>query len=185
MGAEPVEGLLAHLVVAEGALLRQDAAAVSSGETASRHGETVDQGDPRVLADPVEQMTPQPLFEDPKVGHLAREGGAVHSAQSREPLAVVTSKVGVKVLLGVYPQELAHHLMVKTSESQSSGVGPHWRGGFCPWTQSSVRQKTATMKVLRSRTSGDLLYAGCLESPPSVAGVSVVSHLLRETCTRG
>ena len=117
MGAEPVEGLLAHLVVAEGALLRQDAAAVSSGETASRHGETVDQGDPRVLADPVEQMTPQPLFEDPKVGHLAREGGAVHSAQSREPLAVVTSKVGVKVLLGVYPQELAHHL-----DGQNFGV---------------------------------------------------------------
>ena len=55
-------------------------------------------------------MVPQPLLEDPQVGHLAREGGAVDSAQSREPLTVVTSKVGVKALLSVYPQELAYHL---------------------------------------------------------------------------
>src|SRR5919202_5177684 len=67
--------------------------------------------------------------------------------------------------------------MVKTSESLSSGVGPRWRKDRekRASSQSSMRQKTATMKVLRS-TSRDLLYvlSWRIRASPSVAGVSVV-----------
>jgi hypothetical protein len=46
--------------------------------------------------------------------------------------------------------------MVRTSLSASLGVGPRLQMR-CSFSQSSVRQKTAVIKVLRS-TSGGLLY---------------------------
>src|SRR5215216_6395707 len=64
--------------------------------------------------------------------------------------------------------------MVMTSASESSGEGPRWRS-FLPLSQSSVRQKTAMMKVLRS-TVGDLLCVfGGLDTTEHSGGLVLLS----------
>ena len=93
---------------------------------------------------------------------LTREGGAVHSAQSTESLTVVPSKVGVKALLGIYPQELAHHL-----DGQNFRVAKLGRRTTLAWRLLSLdpivgqAEKTAVMKMLRStRAETSSLLAG-------------------------
>src|SRR5215218_5387206 len=109
VGTQPVEGLLAHLVVAEGALFSQDAAAVSPREMASRHREAVDQGHLGVEAHPAEQVLPEHLLYDPEIGRLAAEGGAVNSLEGRKPFAVVSAEVAVDTFVGVDAEELPYY----------------------------------------------------------------------------
>src|SRR5918995_2364848 len=107
MGTQPVESLFVHLVVAEGALFGQDAAAVGPGEVASGHREGVDQGHFGVEAHPAEQVLPEHLLYGPEVGRLAAEGGAVDSLEGRKPFAVVSAEEEVDTLVGVYAEELS------------------------------------------------------------------------------
>jgi hypothetical protein len=90
MGTQPVEGLLAHLVVAEGRFFGQPSATVGSGKVASGHRETVDQGHLGIEAYPAEQVLPEHLFYGPEIGRLPSEGGAMDRAQSGDPLSVVS-----------------------------------------------------------------------------------------------
>src|SRR5215213_3327998 len=121
MGTEPVEGLLVHLVVAEGRFPGQPSAAIGSGEVASRHREGVDQGHLGVEAYLDEQMLPEHLLYGPEVSRLAAEGGAVNSFEGREPLSVVATKVLVEALLGVDPEELPDDF-----HGKHLGVGEFW-----------------------------------------------------------
>lgn len=56
-----------------------------------------------------EELLPEVLFELPEVCCLSGEGGPMHLAEGREPLAVVSSEVSVECLVGVEPQEFADH----------------------------------------------------------------------------
>jgi hypothetical protein len=62
----------------------------------------------------------------------------------------MTLKVLVEALLSIDAQKLAHDDL----DSQHLGIGKLGLGAalahLLPWSQSSVRQKTAMMKVLRS-----------------------------------
>ena len=57
-----------------------------------------------------EKLLPEALLYLPEVRSLPGEGGAMHFAQSGEPLAVVTPEVTKDPLVGVEPQELAYDL---------------------------------------------------------------------------
>src|SRR5215213_11575860 len=77
VNSKAVEGLLGHLVVAEGRFLGQPSTAVGSSKAAYRHRRTVDQGHLRVEVHPAQQVLPEHLLYDPQVGRLTAEGGAV------------------------------------------------------------------------------------------------------------
>jgi hypothetical protein len=80
----------------------------------------------------------------------------MHLGEGREPFSVVTPKEEIDGLVGVDAEELSDDLyMVRTSESESFGAGPRLLMRR-PLSRSSIRQKTETMKVLRS-TVRDLL----------------------------
>ncbi len=92
---------------------------------------------------------------------VGREGGAVEFAQGGEPLAVMLPEVKKDRLVGVEPEELSDDL-----DGEELGVGERRSGSapseaseLCDRCESSMRQKTATTKVLRS-TREDLLYVG-------------------------
>jgi hypothetical protein len=53
-----------------------------------------------------EELLAELGFDRPQVGRLPYEGGAVDTAQSREPVAVVTAEVVVQVLVGIDAPEL-------------------------------------------------------------------------------
>lgn len=75
----------------------------------------------------------------------------MYPAEGGRPLGAVATEVRVEALVGIHAQELSYDLDgQKTSESQSSGVGPRWGKGRenRASSQSSMRQKIATMKVL-------------------------------------
>ena len=97
----------------------------------------------------------------------------MHFAEGGEPLAVMTPEVTKDPVVGVDAEELPDDLDGEdfcvrkfgqwttrpegsTSESQSVGVGPRPRRRPRSLMRSSMRQKTLTMKVLRS-TGRDLL----------------------------
>src|SRR5215207_11390745 len=73
--------------------------------------------------------------------------------------------------------------MVSTSESETLGAGPRWRRRRS-LMRSSMRQKTATMKVLRS-TARDLHFASIGLVTIERREVSLVIQPFRETRTRG
>jgi hypothetical protein len=98
------------------------------------------------------KLLPEAFLDLPEVGRLPSEGGAMDEAQCRKPLAVVPSEVAVECLVGVQTEELSDDL-----DGEDLRVGK-FRGGAALAQGSSVfepvvyvRQKTATMKVLRSK----------------------------------
>src|SRR5919109_2110996 len=107
MRPQPVVGLLGALVTAEGGQLSQPAAAVGTAKAADRHREAVQDADPRVEADPAEQLLAQLGLDRPQVGRLADKGGAVDATKGREPVAPVATEVVVQPLVGVDAPELA------------------------------------------------------------------------------
>ncbi len=62
--------------------------------------------------------------------------------------------------------------MVGTSESETLGSGPRWRGYSCPSSRSSAKQKTAMMKVgihLRPPTKNTATGEGTTRARPAGA----------------
>jgi hypothetical protein len=155
---EAVEGLLQEGVLAEGGLPPEAFAAVGAGEQASRQGHRVAKREGGVVRGPSEELLPEALLDLPEVGRLPSEGGAMDLAERGEPLGVVPPEVAADGLVGVSrPRNSPTISMVMTSASESLGEGPRWRMRS-PLSRSSTRQKTATMKVLRSTRRGLLRF---------------------------
>jgi hypothetical protein len=66
----------------------------------------------------------------PEVGSLVAEGGAMYFAEGRKHFAMVPSDVAVDVLVSVYAGNSSIVSMVKTSESESFGMGARLWIGF-------------------------------------------------------
>jgi len=115
-------------VLAEGGLSTEAPATVGASEQASRQGESVADGEGRVVRNEREELLPEALLDLPEVGRLARKGGPMHLAEGGEPFAVVAAKEEVDSLVGVDAKELADDL---DSEDFGVGVlvgeGPRWR----------------------------------------------------------
>jgi hypothetical protein len=94
-------------------------------------------------------VTPQRILGCPQVGRLTSEGGAVDLTQGWEEVRVVAREETVEASISVDPKELADHLDGEHLASESFGAGPRWRSRLQSLSQSSVKQKTETMKVLR------------------------------------
>jgi hypothetical protein len=145
-----VEGLLEERVFAKGGLSLKTPTAVGSGEQTHRQGHRVHEREGGVVGSEDKKLLPEVFLELPEVGRLASEGGPMDLAEGREPLAVVTPKEEVDGLESVSsPRNSPTTSMVSTSESENFGAGLRWRIRF-PLSRSSTKQKTATMKVLRS-----------------------------------
>jgi hypothetical protein len=136
-------------VLAQSRLATEAFAPVGAGEEARGQGHRVHERESRIVGGEREELLPEALLGLPEVGCLSREGGPMHLvAQGREPSAVVTAKEEVDVLVVVSrPRNSPTTSMVRTSASESLGAGPRLLMR-CPLSRSSMRQKTATMKVL-------------------------------------
>jgi hypothetical protein len=101
-------------------------------------------------------------------------------------VGVVAAEVGKELRIFVYAQELTDDLeIVSTSESKSVVVGPRSRRRPSSAIRSSMRQKTAMMKVLRSIRE-DLRYVSMvLLVNTERREVFCLVQVLKETCTRG
>jgi hypothetical protein len=76
----------------------------------------------------VEQQLPQPLLDQPQVGRLAGEGGAVDPPQGGKPAGVVTPAVLIDPHVLVIPQELPDHLHgqhLSVIQVRCGTAGPH------------------------------------------------------------
>ncbi len=108
--------------------------------------------------------------------------------EGREPLWVVSPEVLEDALLGVHiPRNSPMISMVRTSESESLVcLGPRLRrGSRRSWSQSSTRQKVATMKVLRSTRAWASFRFRLVWSLPSVREAPPLFKSSSKTCTRG
>ncbi len=153
MHPEAVEGLPEKRVLAESRLAAKALAPVSAGKQARRQGHRVADGEGGIVRGEREELLPEALLYLPEVCCLPAEGGAMHSPQVREVVGVVAPEVGKELCIFFYPQEFTDNLttsMVRTSESQSVGAGPLSRRRPRSLMRSSMRQKSETMKVLRS-----------------------------------
>jgi hypothetical protein len=106
VGPDAVEGLLGTLITAKGGQPGQPPTAIGAAEAADRHREAVQDRHLRVEADLAEQLLVELSFDRPQIRRLAGEGGAVHAAQGREPVAPVATEVLVQALVGVDAPEL-------------------------------------------------------------------------------
>ena len=106
-----------------------------------------------------EQFLPEALFDLREFGRLPGEGGPMDLIEGGNPFAVVPSEEEVDGLVGVDAEELADDLHGENLRaSEGFGAESRWRMRR-PLSRSLMRQKTATMKVLRSARE-DVLYAG-------------------------
>lgn len=121
---------------------------------ASRQGHRVADDEGRIVRSEGEKLLPEALLELPEIGCLSGESGAMHSQEVREEVVgVVTPEVREKLSISVSSSILRNSptpSMARTSESKSVGAGPRSRRRPRSGMRSSVRQKTAMMKVLRS-----------------------------------
>ena len=95
------------------------------------------------------------------------------------------TEVGVEVLVGIDAQIFADDLDGQDLRVGELGLGTALAqlSSFEPIVDEA--ENGDDEGALRSTRSGDPLYAGWLEAPPSVARVSVFALLLKETCTSG
>ena len=149
--SEAVEGLLDESVLAKSGLPTESTAAVGTSEEARWQRQRVADGERRVMGCKRKEFLPEAFLDLPEISSLPSEGGAMDEAQCGKPLAVVPSEVAVECLVGVQTEELSDDL-----DGEDLRVG-EFRGGAALAQGSSVfeplvyvRQKTATMKVLRS-----------------------------------
>jgi hypothetical protein len=148
-----VEGLLEEGVLAESGLPFEALAAMGSGEQASWQGQRVADGEGRVVrnAGGGEELSPEELLGLPQVRCLPGEGGAMYTSEVREEVSVVAPEVRKELLVFIYSQKLTDDL-----DGEDFRVAE--RGGRSAPSEApevlesviSMRQKTATMKVLRS-----------------------------------
>ncbi len=96
-----------------------------------------------------EELLAEALLGLPEVGRLPREGGPMYLAEGGEPSAVVTAKEEVDVFVGIEAEELPDELDGEDLRVGELGAGPRLLIRR-PLSRSSMRQKRATMKVLRS-----------------------------------
>ena len=151
MHSEAVEGLLEEDILAESCLPFEARAAVGSSEGARWQRKGVRQGEVRIVRGFGHKFLPEALLSFPQVGCLPGEGGAMHPPQIREEVGVVTPEVRKEFGLFVYPQELAYDLDGEDfGVAEIVGAGPRALRRPRSLIRSSMRQKTATMKVLRS-----------------------------------
>jgi hypothetical protein len=134
-----------------------------------------------------EELSPEELLSLPEVGCLPGEGGAIYVREVREEeVGVVSAEVGKELRIFVYPQELTDNL-----DGEHIGVAERGSWSACPETpefsdtRSSMRQKTATMKVLRSTREEDLLSFDWFGRYTERREVFSLVQALNETCTRG
>jgi hypothetical protein len=99
-----------------------------------------------------QELLPEALLGLPQVRRLPGEGGAMYPQEVREEVGVVApEEVRKEFCVLVYPQELTDDL-----DGDDLGVEECWGRSACSETPEvresivSMRQKTATMKVLRS-----------------------------------
>ena len=184
---EAVEGLLEKRVLAESGFSFEAMAAVGAGEQTRRQGHRVYEREGRIVRGQGEELLAELLLELPEICCLPGEGGAMHFGEGREPLTVMTPEVTKedRLVVGVESQELPDDLLdgEDLSASESLGAGPRWRMRR-PLSRSSMRQKTATMKVLRS-TGRDLLFASIGLGTTERKEVSFVIQPFGKTCTPG
>ena len=98
-----------------------------------------------------QKRLPEVLFDLPEVGRLPAEGCAMHSREVREEVGVVAPEVGKELRVFIESQKLADDLDgddFRVAESVGVGGRALRRPRSATW--SSMRQKTAMMKVLRS-----------------------------------
>ena len=187
MHPEAVEGLLEEGVLAESGFSFEAMAAVGAGEQTRRQGHRVYEREGRIVRGQGEEFLAELLLELPEICCLPGEGGAMHFGEGREPLTVMTPEVTKedRLVVGVESQELPDDLLdgEDLSASESLGAGPRWRMRR-PLSRSSMRQKTATMKVLRS-TGRDLLFASVGLGTTERKEVSFVIQPFGKTCTPG
>jgi hypothetical protein len=98
-----------------------------------------------------QELLPDEFLGLPEVRRLAREGGAMHSREVREEVGVVTPEVGEELCIFVHPQELTDDLDGEDFGVVERGAGPRALRRPRSAMRSSIRQKTAMMKVLRSK----------------------------------
>lgn len=108
--AEPVEGLLEQLVVAEGRLPHEAATALGPGELADIQGEAVYDRDARIVGNPLEQIAPQPFLDPLQPSGLPGELAVVDPGRSGEEVEPVPPEVGEDPLISVVAQKLPHDL---------------------------------------------------------------------------
>jgi hypothetical protein len=144
-----VEGLPEERVLAEGGFSFEALAAIGSGEQASRQGHRVADGEGRVVRGEAKQILPEAFLHFPEIGRLPGEGGAVHLGEGGEPLGVVPSEEEVNALVGIDAEELADYLYGENLRVRELWSGTTLADGSL-LDLVSIRQKTETMKVLRS-----------------------------------
>jgi hypothetical protein len=133
-----------------------------------------------------EKLLPETLLSFPQIGGLPGEGGAMHTFEVREEVGVVASEVRKEFRVFIEPQELTDDLDSEYFAVAESRSGSRTLRRPSLATRSSMRQKTATMKVLRSiRRRSPLRLYGAIWLTPSVGRSSLWLKSSRETCTRG
>jgi hypothetical protein len=148
MHPETVEGLLEEGVLAESGLSSKATAAVGASEQARWQGHGVYEREGGVVRSQREQFLPNALLYLPEVCSLPAEGGAVDLSEGGEPFTVVSAEEQMDGLVSVsMPRNSPTISMVRTSSSESLGAGPRLLM-HRSLSRSSMRQKTATIKVL-------------------------------------
>jgi hypothetical protein len=146
---EAVEGLVDKGTLAKSVLLAESTAAVGTGEEAHWQRQRVVYGEGGLVKGVGEKLLPEAFLHLPEVGSLPGEGGAMDEAQRGKPLCVVPSDVAVDTLVGIYTEELSENLYSADLRIRKLRSGTALADAT-PLSRSSIRQKTATMKVLRS-----------------------------------
>jgi hypothetical protein len=122
-----------------------------------------------------EKLLPEEALLDlPEVCSLPSEGGAMDEAQRRKPLRIMPSEVAVGCLVGVEPKELSDDLDGEDLRAgEFRGGAALAQGSLVFEIRSSMRQKTETMKVLRSNQKTSAAF-GAIESTTSVGRSSLL-----------
>ena len=97
-----------------------------------------------------EELLPEVFFDLPEVGRLPSEGSAMDLAKSWEPFAVVAAEEEIDSFVGVYAEKLSDDLYGEDLSVGELRSGTALADAAPSLSRSSMRQKTATMKVLRS-----------------------------------
>jgi hypothetical protein len=77
MQPKAIERLPGNDILAVGGLLGEASATLSTRKLTDGYGETIDDGQLRIMGQQGEQQLPQVLFDRPQIGRLADKGGAV------------------------------------------------------------------------------------------------------------